>query len=296
MKEVADLFLLCIAFLALIFASITDIKKQEVPNWLNFGLLAIALGTRGIASLLLQDFSYFYWALIAVAVFYVLGHLFVYTRIFGGGDAKLLISLSACFATVPFFAKPSSFIVWQEPFLMTFLINVLFIGACAGILVSIFYFFRIKNKKQFFRELLKFNKSKGMTWMKVACFILALGSMILLFLIQEKIFIIIALVILILPYLHTFLKTIELNCFIRLVNPKKLAEGDYLLHEIKIGKNKIKPRADGLNSSEIAMLRKAKKKIWIKLGIAGVPFILLSLIISLFFGNILLEIIRAFFF
>ena len=51
------IFLVIVGFIGLIFATITDIKKREVPDWLNYSLIAIGLGARGIYSLLTEDGS-----------------------------------------------------------------------------------------------------------------------------------------------------------------------------------------------------------------------------------------------
>ncbi len=229
MEEVVDLLLLGIAVLALIFASVTDIKKQEVPNWLHYSLLAAALAIRGIASLLFWELSYFYWALIAVAIFYILGEFFYYGKVFGGGDTGLFVALAAVFATRPYFVKTT---ILGEPFLMTFLINAIFLGAIWSIFMIIYSFIKFKPKKKFFKQIHK-----------------------------------------------------------KLVAPNKLAEGDSLTENIKIGKTIIKKSAYGLTKEQIKLLIKHKKKIWIMKAYVFVPVILLALVVSLFYGNLLFNLI-----
>ncbi len=290
MKEVADLLLLGIAIIFLIFASITDIKKKEVPNWLNFSLVAIALAIRGIGALIFKDFSYFYWALIAVAIFYVLGEIFFYNNIFGGGDAKLFVALAAVFATRPYFVNAIGFgLGFKEPFLLTFMINALFLGSVWGVIVSIFIFIKMPRKKFF----MQFNSiNKKLKWARIISLVFALISIIFTFILNEAWFIIMGVMVLILPSIYSFLKVIENNQK-RLMNPKDLAEGDYLYENARIGKTIIKKSVHGLSKKQINLLRKVKKKVWVNPGLIFVPIILIALIISLFYGNLLFLIIQG---
>jgi Flp pilus assembly protein protease CpaA len=287
MNVIADLLLIGIVFIALIFASITDIKKKEVPNWLNFSLLAIALAIRGIGALIFQDFSYFYWALIAVAIFYVLSNLFYYGKVFGGGDAKLFIALAAILATRPYFAELTTI---GEPFLMTFVINSLFLGSIWGTIFSIFLFIKFPKKK-FFRQIRNLNKK--MRLLRISCLIFALISLVFVLILNKSILIIVSIIFLILPYLYSFLKVIENNYLIKLIAPQKLVEGDSLFNDIRIKNKIIKKSVDGLSIEQIKLLRKIKKKVLIREGIVFVPILLIALIVSLFCGNLLLLIIQG---
>jgi prepilin signal peptidase PulO-like enzyme (type II secretory pathway) len=84
---------------------------------------------------------------------------------------------------------------------------------------------------------------------------------------------------------------IENNYSIKLVNAKDLTEGDALLNNVRIGKKVIKKSVHGLSLEQIKMLRKSKKKVWIKEGLVFVPVILVSVIVSLFLGNLFFSII-----
>lgn len=290
MKEVADLLLLGIAIIFLIFASITDIKKKEVPNWLSFSLVAIALAIRGIGALVFKDFSYFYWALIAVVIFYALGEIFFYSNIFGGGDAKLFVALAAVFATGPYFVNAmGSGLGFGEPFLLTFMINSLFLGSVWGMIVSIFIFIKMPRKKFF----IQFNSiNKKLKWARIISLVFALISIIFTFILNEAWFIIMGVMILILPSIYSFLKVIENNQK-RLMNPRDLVEGDYLYENARIGKTIIKKSVHGLSKKQINLLRKVKKKVWVNPGLIFVPIILIALIVSLFYGNLLFLIIQG---
>src|SRR3989338_7551461 len=90
-------FLIAVGLIAVIFASIQDLKKREVTNWISFSLIVFALGFRFFYSLFsgesFQDLNFFYYGLIGLGIFLVIGHLFYYGRVFAGGDAKLMIAL-----------------------------------------------------------------------------------------------------------------------------------------------------------------------------------------------------------
>ena len=90
-----DLFLLILGLIWLIVASIQDIKKREVANWLSFSLIAFALVYRAFYSVLFFDLWFFLYGLIGLILFVGLAYAFYYARIFAGGDAKLLMGLGA---------------------------------------------------------------------------------------------------------------------------------------------------------------------------------------------------------
>ena len=52
-------FLIILAIVWLAVASICDIRKREVPNWLNFSLIAFALAYRAFYSVIENDSKFF---------------------------------------------------------------------------------------------------------------------------------------------------------------------------------------------------------------------------------------------
>ena len=91
MYHVISLILLAVTWL--VFASIHDLKKRIVPNWLSFSLIIFALGFRFFYSLFNENFSFFLQGLIGLGIFFIIGNLLYYGRMFAGGDAKLMIAL-----------------------------------------------------------------------------------------------------------------------------------------------------------------------------------------------------------
>jgi Flp pilus assembly protein protease CpaA len=85
--------ILLLGFIWVLFASIHDWRKKEVANWLNFSLITFTIGFRFFYSLYDGEWNFFIQGLAGIAVFLLLGNLFYYSRIFAGGDAKLMIAL-----------------------------------------------------------------------------------------------------------------------------------------------------------------------------------------------------------
>src|SRR3989338_11546723 len=143
---IIDYIFVFTALIWLIFASISDIKTREVPDWLNFSLILIALALKSIQSIIAKDISIILYALAALAVFLLLANLMYFTKQWGGGDAKLVIGLGIIFTQYP-----SEFLNYFNPkltipFAITFVVNILFIGAVYGIIWSAIL--AIKNYKK----------------------------------------------------------------------------------------------------------------------------------------------------
>ena len=96
-----DLFIISIALVWLIFASLQDIKTREVPDWISYSLIIIALAFYSIKSIVMKDFSFIIQSLFGSIFLFLLGNLMYYTRQWGGGDVKLLAALGALFPIYP---------------------------------------------------------------------------------------------------------------------------------------------------------------------------------------------------
>jgi len=282
----SDIFITAIALIFLIFASITDIKKREVPDWLSFSLLAIAFAVRIITSLLTHQANYFLSALLSFAIFFIIANIFYYGKLFGGGDAKLLIALSVAFGTIPSFITRMNF--FAEPFLFTFTINIFVIGSLYSLISSIFL--AAKNKKDFSNEFKNINKNKTMKIVKIFCIAASALFLIASFFINNLT--LLFFIFLIVPYLYVFVKAVENSSMIKILKPSELTEGDWLVNSLKIGKKEIKPSVHGLTKEQISLIKKAGKKVRIKYGLPFVPAIFIALIVSLAFGDLILLLIN----
>ncbi len=265
------IFLIVLALVWVIFATIQDIRTREVANWLSFSLIIFALGFRFFYSLFSEaSFGFFYQGLIGLGIFFVLGNALYYGRMFAGGDAKLMIALGA---VLPF----SEIFKINLRIFMLFLIIFLFIGAFYGLIVSLYL--GLKNFKKFRKEFSKrFKKAKKLIY--VSLFI-GLIFMILGFL--ESLIFYFGVLFFVLPYFYLYAKSVEEVCMIRKIKTKYLTEGDWLYNDLKVGNKTIKASWDGLGKKEIELIKKAYKEVKIKQGVQFVPVFLISFLVFVYF-------------
>lgn len=267
-----ETFLLATAFIWLVAASISDIKRREVPDWLSFSLIAIALATRAIFSVFTRDISHFVYGIAGLFTFFLLSFLLYRAKIFAGGDMKIMSALGAVFAL--------------EKISFSFLFNILLVGFFYCLLYSAFLAF--KNKSSYIREVKKIKIKKE----KIISFFLSFVLLFLVFITRQYQMLWIVAFFFAFPFLLLFVKAVENSCLVKEVPPEKLTEGDWLLHDIRIGKKTIKARFSGLDKKEIALIKKEGIRVKVKYGIPFVPVFLLSFVASLAFGNLLAKIAR----
>ena len=260
------IFLVVLALVWIIFASVQDLKKREVANWVSFSLIIFALAFRFFYSLFFsanQGFAFFYQGLIGLGIFIVLGNLFYYGKIFAGGDAKLMMAMGAI---LPF---SESFYINLKIFILFFFV-FFFVGAFYGFIISIIL--SLKNFKKFRKEF-----SKQITKNKKRVYsLLAVGIIFMMLGFIEGILFIIGIFIFILPYFYVYAKSVEESCMVKEIKTSQLEEGDWLYHGLKIGRKFIKSSWDGVSKEEIKMIKKKYKEIKIKQGIPFIPVFLIS--------------------
>jgi len=270
------IFLLVLALVWIIFATISDFKTTEIPDWLSLSLVIFALGGRFFYSLFSSgDFSFFYQGLIGFGIFFVLENLMYYGKIFGGGDAKLMMAMGTI---LPF----SNIFLTNLEIFISFLLLYLTIGGIYGLFAS--GYFALKNHKKFGKEF-KFIFRKSIRFSLV---IMMIGILIMILgLIFEKLFLLLGGLVFLLPMMYVFAKATEESCMKKNISPKFLREGDLLYNNIKIGKRLIKAKWEGLSKKEIKILQKRNKLVMIKQGIAfGIVFLIsLLLLIYVYFIN-----------
>ncbi len=92
-------------------------------------------------------------------------------------------------------------------------------------------------------------------------------------------------------YLIILVRTVEKVSMIKMIEPEKLTEGDWIAKEIKIqGKYITGPKDLGIEKKQInkliALYKKKKvSKVLIKEGIPFVPSFFIAYIVTLIFGN-----------
>jgi Flp pilus assembly protein protease CpaA len=265
MYEVIFLWVLALAFI--LFAVVQDIRTREIANWLNFSLIIFALGFRLFYSLFSGDnFSFFLNGLMGFGIFFVVGNLFYYSRLFAGGDAKLMIALGTILPiSSRFFSNIQIFLNFLLIFLMSGFVYIVFasISLC------------LKNFKAFQKEFIKqFKISK-----KIFYFSLLVSSIFLIASLFEIFFLFVGILIFFTFWLYLYSKAIDECCMIKEISTKYLREGDWLYSNTKVGKKTIKKSWDGVTKKEIKEILKYYKKVKIREGVVFSPVFLMAIII-----------------
>ncbi len=280
-----------LVFSALLIASYTDLKTREVPDWLNYGLMAAGLGLNLLFTIIFWKWQFFVNSLIGFAVFFAIAWIMFYTGQWGGGDSKILMGLGALIGVSVIGFKG----IFND-FLIIFLINVVIIGALYGLFWI--FFLTIKNFNRFKKEFKKISSNKKINTAKKWILILSLIMVLLIVFVLDSsmdlIFAYLAVVILLTFYIWLFVKAVEKSCMIKLVNPKELTEGDWIAKDIKVkGKYIAGPKDLGIEKKQIKELirlyqKRKIKKVLMKIGIPFVPSFFIAYIITLAYGNLVL--------
>jgi len=255
----------------LVFATVSDLKKSEIPNWLNFSLIVFALGVRFFYSLFsnYSDFSFFYQGVLGVLFFVILGEVFYYSKMFAGGDEKLMWSLGAILPIFPNFYQN------LEVFL-AFILLYLFVGAFYGIVLSVAIgLINFKKMKKGFVKLFEEKRR----WILIYT-LFSIVFLVLSFYIEN--FIYFAIFIFVFPYFYLFLKAVDDFCMVRKISSKKLTPGDWLYEDVKVKGKTIRATWSGLSSEEIKLL-KNKKEVLVRYGLQFSPVFLVSFILLFIF-------------
>ena len=281
-----QLILIGVAMVFLVVASYTDLKKREVPDWLNFSLMFSALGLRALYS-----FEYG-WSLLLDGVLGFLvclgiAYLFYHTNQWGGGDSKLLMGMGAVIGLGFDFQN------WKlanyDFSLIIFFIGLFLFGAVFALIWSMVLAFR--NKDTFFQEFkdLLSNFKKWHYLSLIIGFGFLIGSFFYSYLWPLIIFPGIGF------YTICFIKGVEKKCFIKKVKAEQLVEGDWLAEDIALAEDVMINKNAALEKKDIWKLRHLQeegkiKKIVVKEGVPFVPSFLLSYL-AIIFGS---ELVRLF--
>ncbi len=272
-----ETILYSVAFVALLAASINDIRTREVPDWVSYALIASALGLRLLFSIAKFDWSTLLSGIAGFLVFVAFGYLMYYTGQWGGGDSKLVMGMGA--------------VIGLNFTLALFFINVLFAGALYGVvwIAALAWIHAAAVKKQLARNLPLRNVQYGMLFFTVLLIILSLAISNDAFI--RFTFTLISFLPLLSFYLFLFIKSVEKVALYKQVHPKELTEGDWLAQDIVVNGKYIAGKKDlGVTKAQIKQLfslyqKKRIKKIMVKNGIPFVPSFLIGFILTVILGN-----------
>ena len=280
-----DVILISIALLILLIGTFTDFKTREVPDWINYSGIAAGIGIRLIYSSITFDWSYIIAGILGFVVFLGIALLMFYLGQWGGGDSKMLMGLGAIIG-----------LEWRpDGLLISFFVNMLFIGAFYGILWSIYL--AVRNKKKFMKYANKivqteeYKKAKKILFASV--FVLVVVSFFTDFYASVAM-ITAAFVLVFVFFSFVFLKSVEKTSMFNMLPVEKLTEGDWIVKDVVVDKKRIcGPKDLGISKEQIEKLIRLKKKgkirkVLIKEGMPFVPAFLTAFIVSLIWGNLVL--------
>ena len=269
---IADILLIILAFLGILIATIVDLKTREIPNWINFSMVAVALAIRLMHSVLTAEWFYILYGLLGFASMFLLGNLMYYTKQWGGGDSKLLFALGAIFATKPYFIKN-----YPIPFLAVLFLAIIITGFFYSFFYSIVL--AIINRKEFWKEIKhRMNLHRKLRFLLTTLAVLiAISSLFVIYYLKPLILSISAIIVFS-TYWILFTKAVESSCLTKKVSISKITEGEWIVDENILNKFKISKL--GITNQQIKALKQAKiKEVLIKQGIPFAPAFLIALII-----------------
>ncbi len=290
---VINIFII-VALIAVLIGSYTDIKTLEVPDWLNYSLIAIGLGGNLIFTIANLDTSYIIKSLSGLGISIVIGLIMFYTGQWGGGDSKMIFGLGAMFGF-----DYRALLNFQFDFFTKFFINMLVAGAAYGLIWV--FIMALKNRKKLYRKIKIAFRNKKLRRIRLLSGLAAIVGLIIIHFLPSyfdaelRVLLSLSVVILyFMNYLFIIIKVIEEVSMVRLINPEKLTEGDWIVNDIIVkGKRITGPKDLGISKKNIEKLIKLKQqgkigKIKVKYGIPFVPSFLIALVYTMIYNNIIL--------
>lgn len=269
-----NLFLIVLAVVWLIGAILQDLHRREVDNVWNFSLIGFALAYRLAVSAYTGNYWFISNGLIGFFIFLALGNLFYYSRLFAGGDAKLVIAMGTIL-----------------PLSYNWMINLkifgLFIG---GFLVggSLYVFawslgLVVINFKPFVNEYGR-QVVRYKHYFKLTLLLVLIFSVIFYFVDTNLIYS--SLIFLFFPVLFVFARAVEEVCMVKKVDVGKLTVGDWLYEDLYVSGKKIKKNWEGLSEKDLKLIRdKYNRKVIVKYGVPFTPSFLIGFLLILWLAN-----------
>ena len=254
-----------------------DIRTTEFPDWLPYSIIISALGVRALFAFFYSDPAILTGSILTGVLFLGFGLALYYTKQWGDGDAWLLGGLGFLFPTETGFAPSSQF-----PFPVTMLFNLFVISFVYLLLYSFGmgivsrhlsgrFFSQLRNDlKGIARIALAFTAAVtvfsvfALYYFRIpfhALWIAALSPFILLSIL----------------FFMRYGRFIENEVFRKKVPVSKLREGDVLAND----------RWRGLTREDIQEMQKTGGYVEIKEGVRFAPVFAITLLVTLFYGNLL---------
>jgi len=271
-----------VALLGSVVGGAYDLKTTEIPDIIPHAMIILALFLAIVESLIQHSYLPIFYSLVAGLPFLAFGFLLYYFGQWGGGDAKLLAAIVFLLPTKPNFLN-FNFLL---PFPLTYLLNVLYVGAGYMILYALVLAFM---EKKILREFFKRVEASAtfFSLVALACFIAFFATNLyftsvldlekdLFILLRNSVLPLVLFVSLIL--LWKFVRVVEDVGFKKRIPVSKLKVGDVLLES---------KRWDGITEAELRKIKKSGKKfVTIKTGVRFGPVFSLALLFTFFYGDV----------
>ena len=154
-----DSFLFWVFLIGIIVATLQDLKRREVDNWLNLLLLLISFSYVFFRAIFEKNIFLVSLVTFVLIIMFVVMNLFYYGRVFGGGDAGLLFAMSVFFVGTTFYESVINIGI--------FILLLIVSGAVYGLAFSFVLYF--KNFKKINSQMKKeFGKIKKVALCSVA--------------------------------------------------------------------------------------------------------------------------------
>ncbi|MBT7705937.1 hypothetical protein HN747_00675 [archaeon] len=262
-------FLFWFFLIGIILSVIQDLKRREIDIWLCNILLIGGITFTILFSIINSSINPLINLTIALLITFILRIVLYNSRVFAGGDARLLFSLGALFV--------GSTISLTLINISVYLMILLFSGGIYGLLALMVIY--IRNFK-------KTNKNLKPKLKKIKYHLFLLASIVLMVIgIFVDLLFIIGILLSIYPLLYLFAKTLEEELMISNKKISQLQEGDWLAETVKVGNKKIEYSWDGLEKEDIALIKRYKKFVKVKQGLPFAPSFLLAHILYWVFGK-----------
>lgn len=285
----ADVLLSLIGVAGTAIAAYADIKTREVPNMLTYSMVASGLLIRFLYAATTQNWAFFLYGILGLAIMSGAGILLYISRQWGGGDAKLLMGLGAVFGSKPAFVPTA---VFGFPFLAVLIMNIAIVGALYGVVISAWI--ARGNWQAFTAKYRELNASPAAKRKKLSALfvgVLLLGAV---FLSPSKAVLslpisLVAILTLIMPYLSLTITAIEKGAMTKKKRPQELTEGDWVEQDVYSGKKLVYKRKPlGIEKRDIALLIRARvREVIVKEGIPFIPPFFIGLVWTIVTGQIL---------
>jgi len=269
-----EFLLVLIGILGFGYAGYLDLKTTEFPDWLPYIMITLILIIKSVYSLILGDFSILINSLIVGIVFLAIGFALYLSKQWGDGDAWLLGALGFLF--------PINLVIQtvEIPYFLTLLFNFFIVAFIYLVAYSISLGIRSpKTAKKFSKDLKK--DIKKIVTITIVFAILCVAAVFYF----EYMFGIISYYFLLLPVIiFLFLVFIRYGLFVE----KNLFKKRIPVSKLRLGDVPVENKWRCLTEAELKKLKEKGGHIWIKEGVRFAPVFIITLLVTVFFGNLIL--------